>query len=215
MGAGAKHGVSDGFGGSRGGADEPPRLVLGLGNPGERYSDTRHNLGFRVVEELARRLDVRLGLKVCGALWSAATPVDLATPQTYMNRSGYSARCLSERNGYAPENILVVYDEVHLPLGRLRLRGRGSPGGHRGMESIIENLRTTEVPRLRLGIAAEGAEEADGSAGGRKGDLTDFVLGPFAGGEVETAARMVCRAADCVLSWADRGVDITMNEYNG
>ncbi len=168
-----------------------------------------------MVKELARRLDVRLGEKVCGALWSAANPVDLATPQTYMNRSGYSARCLSERNGYAPENILVVYDEVHLPLGRLRLRGRGSPGGHRGMESIIENLRTTAVPRLRLGIAAEGAEQTDGGAGARKGELSDFVLAPFTGGEVETAARMVYRAADCVLSWVDRGVDITMNEYNG
>ncbi len=194
---------------------ESTRLVLGLGNPGERYADTRHNLGFRVVEELARRLDVRLGLEVCGALWTVAGPVDLATPQTYMNRSGYSARCLSERNGYAPENILVVYDEVHLPLGRLRLRGRGSPGGHRGMESIIENLRTTAVPRLRLGIAEDEAEQEDGRSAGREAGLTDFVLAPFAGGEAETAKRMVRRAADCVLSWVDRGVDITMNEYNG
>ena len=194
---------------------DAPRLVLGLGNPGERYADTRHNLGFRVVAELAKRLDVRLGLEVCGALWAAAGPVDLATPQTYMNRSGYSARCLSERNGYAPENILVVYDEVHLPLGRLRLRGSGSPGGHRGMESIIENLRTTAVPRLRLGIAEDESEQADGSTAGSEAGLTDFVLAPFAGGEAETAARMVSSAADCVLSWVDRGVDITMNEYNG
>ncbi len=154
-------------------------------------------------------------MEVCGALWAAAGRVDLATPRTYMNRSGYSARCLSERNGYAPENILVVYDEVHLPLGRLRLRGRGSPGGHRGMESIIENLRTTAVPRLRLGIAADEAELADGCAGDREAGLTDFVLAPFAAGEVEAAGRMVRRAADCVLSWVDRGVDITMNEYNG
>ena len=198
-----------------GGAGNAPRLVLGLGNPGEKYADTRHNLGFRVVEELAKRLDVRLGLEICGAFWTAATPVDLATPQTYMNRSGYTARCLSERNGYAPENILVVYDEVHLPLGRLRLRGRGSPGGHRGMESIIENLRTPAVPRLRLGIAACKAEQADGRSTDIEAGLPDFVLAPFAGGEVETAAHMVRRAADCVLSWVDRGVDITMNEYNG
>ena len=132
-----------------------------------------------------------------------------------MNRSGYSARCLSERNGYAPENILVVYDEIHLPLGRLRLRGRGSPGGHRGMESIIENLRTTAVPRLRLGIGADEKEPADGSSTGREADLADFVLAPFAAGEAERAERMVRRAADCVLSWVDRGVDMTMNEYNG
>ena len=194
---------------------EEARLVLGLGNPGEQYADTRHNLGFRVVEELARRLGVRLRLEVCGARWAAAGSVDLATPQTYMNRSGYSARCLSERNGYAPENILVVYDEVDLPLGRLRLRGRGSPGGHRGMESIIENLRTTAVPRLRLGIAADETEQPDSETAGGEGGLTDFVLAPFAAGEVEAAARMVRRAADCVLCWVDCGVDITMNEYNG
>ncbi len=191
---------------------EEARLVLGLGNPGGRYADTRHNLGFRVVDELARRLGVRLGPEVCGALWASNDRVDLATPQTWMNRSGYSARCLSERNGYAPECILVVYDEVHLPLGRLRLRGNGSPGGHRGMESVIENLRTTAVPRLRLGIAPD---EAGSAAAGRGEDLPDFVLAPFAADEAETAERMVHRAADCVLSWVDRGVDVTMNEYNG
>lgn len=199
----------------RPGSQADARLVLGLGNPGDRYADTRHNLGFRVVEELARRLDVRLGVEVCGAFWAGAGAVDLAMPRTYMNRSGYSARCLSQRNGYAPENILVVYDEVHLPLGRLRLRGRGSPGGHRGMESIIENLRTTAVPRLRLGIAAEKAERKGGSASGMQAELADFVLAPFAAGEIETARSMVQRAADCVLSWVDRGVDVTMNEYNG
>lgn len=192
--------------------EEETRLVLGLGNPGGRYADTRHNLGFRVVDELARRLGVRLGMDVCGALWASSDRTDLAVPQTYMNRSGYSARCLSERNGYAPGNILVVYDEVHLPLGRLRLRGKGSPGGHRGMESVIENLRTTAVPRLRLGIAPD---EAAAAAAGRGEDLPDFVLAPFAADEMEEAERMVRRAADCVLSWVDRGVDVTMNEYNG
>ncbi|MYA09600.1 MAG: aminoacyl-tRNA hydrolase [Holophagales bacterium] len=191
---------------------EEARLVLGLGNPGGRYAETRHNLGFRVVDELARRLGVRPGEDVCGALWASNDRIDLATPQTYMNRSGYSARCLSERNGYAPANILVVYDEVHLPLGRLRLRGKGSPGGHRGMESVIENLRTTAVPRLRLGIAPD---EAAAAAAGRGEDLPDFVLAPFAADEIETAERMVRLAADCVLSWVDHGVDITMNEYNG
>lgn len=191
---------------------EQARLVLGLGNPGGRYADTRHNLGFRVVDELAGRLGVRLGLDVCGARWASSDRIDLATPQTYMNRSGYSARCLSERNGYAPGSILVVYDEVHLPLGRLRLRGKGSPGGHRGMESVIENLRTTAVPRLRLGIAPD---EAAAAAAGRGEDLPDFVLAPFTADEMETAERMVRRAADCILSWVDRGVDVTMNEYNG
>jgi len=191
------------------------RLVLGLGNPGERYADTRHNLGFRVVDELARRLGVRLRGGLCGALWATTDEVDLAAPQTYMNRSGYSARCLAERNGHSPEDILVVYDEVHLPLGRLRLRGRGSPGGHRGMESIIENLRTTGVPRLRLGVAPHDGEGTAASVTGGGGSLPDFVLAPFRPAERETAEEMVQRAADCALSWVRRGVDATMNEYNG
>ncbi len=191
------------------------RLVLGLGNPGGRYADTRHNLGFRVVEELGRRLGVRLRLEVCGALWTRSEQVDLALPQTYMNRSGYSARCLAERNGYAPENVLVVYDEVHLPLGRLRLRGRGRPGGHRGMESVIENLRTTAVPRLRLGIAPTDGSGAAAIAATRAGELPDFVLAPFARDERESANRMVDLAADCALSWVEHGVERTMNEFNG
>ncbi len=196
--------------------EKPKRLALGLGNPGTRYRDTRHNLGFRVIDEVAGRLGVRVDEKVCGSLWSGDGAVDLALPQTYMNRSGYSARCLSERNGYAPQNILVVHDEVHLPFGKLRLRGKGSPGGHRGMESIIENLRTTNVPRLRLGIGRDGVDSPGASSATRSGShLADFVLAPFDADEAVEVRRMVLRAADCVLDWVDRGVDATMNEYNG
>jgi len=146
--------------------------VVGLGNPGERYRGTRHNVGFRVVEELARRHGARLGTLECNALVGdfvrapaappppeveqAAGGVLLAQPLTYMNRSGYAVRCLVERHGLAPSDLLVVLDEVHLPLGRLRLRRSGSPGGHRGMESVVENLQSDEVPRLRLGVAGEG-----------------------------------------------------------
>ena len=136
------------------------RLILGLGNPGERYRDTRHNVGFRVVEELARRRGVRLRTAECASLVGEGPELVLAQPQTYMNRSGYAARCLLERRGLAPQDLLIVFDDVHLPLGRLRLRPSGSPGGHRGMESVLENLRSAEVPRLRLGVGPTEQEVA-------------------------------------------------------
>jgi PTH1 family peptidyl-tRNA hydrolase len=186
------------------------RLILGLGNPGAEYRDTRHNVGFRVVEELARRWGTPVDRVECNALVGGGVdgrPL-LAEPQTYMNRSGHAARCLLERHGLDPEQILVVYDEINLPLGRLRLRRSGSPAGHRGLESILENLRTGEIPRLRLGIAPES-----GVPGGE--DLPDFVLAPFTGDEEETVAEMVRRAADACEAWVAEGVEVAMNRFNG
>jgi peptidyl-tRNA hydrolase, PTH1 family len=215
------------------------RVVLGLGNPGEPYRATRHNVGFRVVEELARRRGVRLGGAECGALTGvfpdpggaavsvvaspdaaaeagqAASPAEpgspavvlLAQPQLYMNRSGYAAHCLAERHGLAPGDFLVVYDEVNLPLGKLRLRRGGSPAGHRGMASILESLQTDEVPRLRLGVGPE-----EGFAPGA--DLVDFVLGPFAPEEKEEAEAMIARAADACEAWLTQSVEAAMNAFN-
>jgi len=116
-------------------------LIAGLGNPGERYRGTRHNLGFRVVDELAGRLGAGPPRLECNALVAAAGGVTLVRPQTYMNRSGHAARCLLERRGFEPGDLMVVYDDVNLPLGRLRMRPKGSPGGHRGMESVVHSLR--------------------------------------------------------------------------
>lgn len=193
-----------------GGDVREPRVVVGLGNPGDEYRDTRHNLGFRVVEVLARRLGVELGETECSSLVgrTADGGVVLVMPQTYMNRSGYALRCLAERHGYAPERTLVVYDEVQLPLGRLRLRPGGSPAGHRGLESIVESLRTADVPRLRLGCAAE-----DGPPPGD--ELVDYVLSPFAAEEEEAAAEMIERAADACEAWIADGIEAAMNRFNG
>lgn len=193
-----------------GGDVRGPRVVVGLGNPGDEYRDTRHNLGFRVVEALARRLGVPLRETECSSLVgrTAGDEVVLVMPQTYMNRSGYALRCLAERHGYEPERTLVVYDEVNLPLGRLRLRPGGSPGGHRGLESVVENLRTARVPRLRLGCAGE-----DGPPPGE--GLVDYVLTPFAAEEEEAAAEMVERAADACEAWIADGIEAAMNRFNG
>ena len=211
------------------------RLILGLGNPGEEYRATRHNVGFRVVEELARRWQARLDRLECNALTArvelppavaAAVPavsdapatapaapaealaVLLAMPQTYMNRSGFAARCLVELHGLAPAAMLVVYDEVNLPFGRLRLRRSGSPAGHRGIESILENLRTDQVARLRIGIAApEGPATAD--------ELVDYVLSPFTAAEEMALAPVVQRAADACEAWLRDGIDAAMSRFNG
>jgi peptidyl-tRNA hydrolase, PTH1 family len=190
-----------------------PRLILGLGNPGETYRDTRHNVGFRVVEELARRSATPIGTVECNSLVGRLSggpegEVLLVQPQTYMNRSGYAARCFVERLEIEPASVLVVYDEINLPLGKLRLRRSGSPAGHRGLESVIENLRTAEVPRLRLGVAGP-----DGPPAGE--ELVDFVLAPFAEGEKEAVEEMIRRAADACETWLKEGVEVAMNRHNG
>lgn len=192
-------------------ARPPGRLILGLGNPGERYRGTRHNLGFQVVRELAGRLDVAVDRLECNALVGAAPASKrdllLAMPQTYMNRSGYAARCLAERHEIDPGDSLVVYDDVELPLGRLRLRRGGGPGGHRGMESVIRNLRTEAVPRLRLGVGPESGEPPD--------DLVEFVLEPFRADERPAVEALVERAADACQAWLELDIETAMNRFNG
>ena len=191
----------------------PRKLVVGLGNPGSKYERTRHNYGFWVIDELARRFGAEAE-EVCRSRVFAGNRLDtegvesafdLAQPLTYMNRSGLAVRCLAQRFGYDPEHILVVYDEVALPLGTQRLRGRGSPAGHRGLESVLENLRTDEVPRLRLGIA--GAEA--------RTELADFVLSPFDSSELELVENCIQWAADACESWLGQGLQNTMNRFNG
>lgn len=183
------------------------RVVLGLGNPGEEYVATRHNVGFRVVAELARRRGVALDVDECRCDLADLGDVLLAAPRTYMNRSGFAARCLVEGRGLDPGDLLVVYDEVHLPLGTLRLRPKGSPAGHRGLESVLENLGTDEVARLRLGIAPDEGVPAD--------DLVDFVLGRFVAEEDSAVEAMVRRAADACETWIAHGTEAAMRDHNG
>jgi len=197
------------------------RLVLGLGNPGPQYRETRHNVGFRVVEELARRLGASFESDAvrdeCGSRVLFAGELALAMPQTFMNRSGYAARCLVEVHGFQPDEILVVYDEVALPLGRLRLRRGGSPAGHRGIESILAQLRTDQVPRLRLGVGrGESPPAGEGAAGAPTlPDLADFVLSPFVPEERDAVAAMIDRAANACEAWVSEGIDAAMANWNG
>ncbi|HVR29446.1 MAG TPA: aminoacyl-tRNA hydrolase [Thermoanaerobaculia bacterium] len=182
-------------------------LVLGLGNPGREYEATRHNRGREVVEELARRRGLALPDAECRTRLAIEGDVILAIPETFMNRSGYAARCLVERHGLEPSAMLVVYDDIALPLGALRLRPWGGPGGQRGMASVLECLRTDGIPRLRLGIAPSAGLEPEV-------DRVEFVLSRFAPDEESAARNQILRAADACELWLEAGAEAVMNRYN-
>jgi len=184
------------------------RLVVGLGNPGPEYRATRHNLGFLVVEEVARRRRCDWSYALCGARLAVAPDVWLVEPQTFMNRSGLAVRCLAERAPAERHELLIVFDDVALPLGRLRLRARGSAGGHRGLASILENLQSSEIARLRLGIGRGETAPAE------EADLVAFVLAPFESAERPEVEAMVGRAADAVAAWLTESLDEVAARFN-
>lgn len=184
-------------------------VVLGLGNPGSEYAGTRHNLGFMVVDALAARAAAHLRRAEgdCDAATAsiAGTPVLLAKPRTYVNRSGRVARHLAARPGFELSKLLVVVDDVYLPFGRLRLRPSGSAGGHNGMKSIVEQLGgATEFPRLRMGVGQAPAGMP----------LEDWVLGPFEGDERRDLPAFVARGADAVERILAEGVDRALPGVN-
>jgi len=183
---------------------EQLRLVAGLGNPSAQYIDTRHNVGFMVVDYLAQKQGVtftRSGPWSCD--WAEWGETLLAKPLTYMNRSGDAIGILVHHFKIAPSEILVVVDDIALPLGRLRLRPSGSDGGHNGLKSIIEHLGESFM-RLRVGIGTTlGTEQ-----------LIGHVLGRFAANERETVQTMIARATEVVEHVAQNGISSTMNLYN-
>jgi PTH1 family peptidyl-tRNA hydrolase len=186
------------------------KLVAGLGNPGRKYHGTRHNVGFDVVDVLARRHGLPFDA-ADSARESITTrwrrdddAILLAKPQTFMNLSGRAVRDLAEFYKIARPDLLIVCDDVNLPLGRLRLRGSGTEGGHNGLRSIAEALGSIDYARLRIGV---------GRGDGRR-DLADHVTARFEPDEHEAIAAAVARAADAVESWIADGLDQTMNRYN-
>lgn len=186
------------------------RLIIGLGNPGREYEGTRHNVGFRVLDALAKKLGsgYKRKRKFAAAVAEAKRGDDtmvLAKPLTYMNRSGESVAALQAWYKCEPREVIVVYDDADLLLGQLRVRNRGSSGGHRGMQSVIDALATDEIPRVRLGIGR--------SKGGRD-DLVDHVLSRFDAGERRAVDEMVGRAVEAIESVCDRGLPSTMNLFN-
>ncbi|GMV99042.1 MAG: peptidyl-tRNA hydrolase [Candidatus Hydrogenedentota bacterium] len=186
------------------------KLLVGLGNPGPQYRNTRHNVGFRVVDRLADRLGAGFDREKHQALWASARvdgeEIVLVKPMTYMNRSGIAvAAAARNRVQDFAADFLVIVDDVNLPLGRLRFRAEGAAGGHNGLKSVAEQLGTTAYARLRLGVDAK-----------RPGnDLADHVLSSFMPEEAPEVDRMVAWAVEGVLTFVRRGIAQAMNEFNG
>ena len=186
------------------------KLIVGLGNPGREYRDTRHNVGFMVVEEFARRyaLSWAQALSQVPEAFVAkrygTDPVLLAKPLTFMNLSGDAVAALARYYDVPAAELLIVVDEIALPFGRLRARARGSAGGHNGLKSVIERLGTTEFPRLRLGVGRGDARR----------DLADHVLSKFERGERAELESFITRAADAVEMFVAEGIGKVMNTYN-
>lgn len=183
-------------------------LIVGLGNPGASYEKTRHNLGFMVVDRLAREAQTQVKRDECRALVGRAMienqTVELAKPQTYMNLSGESVSCLVSKPDRSVDNLIVISDDLALPFGTIRLRPRGSHGGHNGLRSIIDCLRVNDFIRLRIGIMPEHPIA----------NTKNFVLENFSKGESETVEKILEMSADAVRAVVTDGIERAMAKFN-
>ena len=197
-----------------GGGKAPPRVdrvVVGLGNPGEGYAGTRHNVGFQVASRLAKRARAEFATKAADSRIAEGSidgvRVAIARPQTFMNDSGRAVRKLLDRYRIEPSDLLVVFDEVDLPLGKIRLREKGGPGTHNGMRSIVAAIGE-DFPRLRVGVApADPLREI--------GDLAQYVLDPFDADERAAAETSFTRAAEAAEVVLRHGIQPAMTKFNG
>lgn len=188
---------------------EGPFLLVGLGNPGREYRENRHNVGFMAVDRLAEKLGVAFSRMESRALLTRAEcggrRVLLAKPQTYMNLSGQAVGALVRFYRVPLENLLIIYDDVDLPLGVLRIRPLGGAGGQKGMSSIIDRLGTQDFPRLRIGI--------DRPPG--RMNAAAYVLQNFSRDQAEVLPGILDEAAEAALAFVEQGIDAAMNQYNG
>jgi PTH1 family peptidyl-tRNA hydrolase len=185
------------------------RLIVGLGNPGRIYINVRHNIGFSVVKTLAKIY--RIGLKKDRATFSLSgkgriegKPVILSLPLTFMNRSGVSVKALLEKHKLCLADLLVVCDNLDLEFGRLKIKAAGSSGGHRGLNSLIDSLKTTDFCRLRIGIGRPSKNSA----------ATDYVLAPFTMKEKKQLKTIISEALDCCRIWVSEGINKSMEVFN-
>lgn len=185
-------------------------LIVGLGNPGSQYAATRHNCGFRALDILAQKLDCKVDKAKFQGLYGQATykgrKLFLLKPQTYMNLSGRSVLQLSAYFSIPPQRIIVLFDDISLAPGRLRVRADGSAGGHNGIKSVISELGSQEFPRVKIGVG----ERAD-----TERDLADWVLSSFSASEQKTIAGALEHAGDAALCIVEKGVQESANRYNG
>ena len=181
--------------------------VFGLGNPGRKYQGTRHNVGFLVVDRLAKELDVDIGRRRFNARVGEARTESgtllLVKPQTYMNESGRCVQAVVSWHRLTTEQIFVICDDLDLEPGGLRIRRKGSSGGHNGLKSIAAAMGTSEFPRLRIGIGRPAPQDA-----------VDYVLEPFSSAQREAVAQAAGRAVEAVKCWVTEGIETCMNRFN-
>lgn len=182
--------------------------IVGLGNPGREYGNTRHNIGFWVVDALAEAYGISVQRRRFRSLFGkgvlAGHQVLLVKPQIFMNNSGQPVDLVARFYELEPSRLLIIYDDIALELGKLRLRPRGSAGGHKGMQNIMDCLGTDQIPRLRLGISAPPPRQ----------DARHYVLSPFKPAEEKIAEEMVAEAVRCVRMVLDDGLEASMNRIN-
>ncbi len=180
-------------------------MIVGLGNPGRNYAHTRHNVGFDIIDLFARRRKVRIlgrqSRALVGSFEHFGEQVLLVKPQTFMNESGQSVGDLARKHHMDPGDVLVIYDDIDLPLGKLRIRSRGSSGGHKGMRSIISHLHSEDFPRMRIGI-------------GRAGEAIDHVLSRFNRKDRVIIDVTIEHAIDALNMILAEGIEAAMNQYN-
>ena len=183
------------------------KIIAGLGNPGSEYANTRHNVGFRVIDELAEHFGVAVKKKKFGAVFGQCEFSDkkliLLKPWNFMNRSGQAVATAAGFYKADLEDVLVITDDMALEPGMVRIRSKGSSGGHNGLADVIEKLGTDEINRLRIGIGDSG-----------RIDDVDFVLGQLNGSEETVISAAIENARDAVLCWLEKGIDAAMNEFN-
>ncbi len=188
--------------------DDRVKIIVGLGNPGLKYKNTRHNVGFMALDVFAKRCGGAVKTKKTADFIRSTVVFDheeliLIKPQAYMNNSGHSLAATGINWAGLHKNVLVVYDDVTLDFGRLRVRGAGSAGGHKGMKNIIDVLSTQEIPRLRIGVGKDPEME-----------MVDYVLKPFFKEEKKYLPDVLNRAADAIECAVADGVEAAMNKYN-
>ncbi|GIU82156.1 MAG: aminoacyl-tRNA hydrolase [Acidobacteria bacterium] len=183
-------------------------LVIGLGNPGKEYEKTRHNLGFMLVDLLASQANIQIKREECrslvGLIKIENRQVELVKPQTYMNLSGEAVACLLQKPSRSIERMIVITDDLALPFGRIRVRARGSAGGHNGLKSIINCLRTDNFIRLRIGIKPDHPIS----------DTRNFVLENFSTRDLEKLEKILQKSADAVRTTICEGVEKAMSKFN-
>jgi peptidyl-tRNA hydrolase, PTH1 family len=191
-----------------------PMLIVGLGNPGSKYDRTRHNIGFDVIDQLAQKWQISLAEQrrfqglVGDGVALPGHRIRLLKPQTYMNKSGQSIRAVLDWFKLSPQSVLLVYDDMDLPIGKIRLRLSGSAGGHNGMKSTISHLGTQDFPRLRIGISSP-------QASGPSKDTIAHVLGRFTPQELKVLPTVLGEVVAAVEMSLTQGVEKTMSLYNG